>query len=79
MKKLLSIQRVPIKNAKTTKNLSDQHPSWNIAAIVLRKRIMINTTEWKIAITKLILTIADGPKQSEPPPEASGHYSAVGK
>lgn len=75
----MSIHILPTKAPKTIRNLVPQQPSWKIEAAVFLARITQSTITWKHARTKLILMIAEGPRQAAEPPDSSGHYRYEGK
>lgn len=59
-------------------NLNIQQPSWKTDANVFLASSMQKTNKWKHARTKLILIIAEGPKQADPSPDSYGHYRKSG-
>jgi hypothetical protein len=79
LKKVLGMNSDPPKATMTTTNLNNQHPSWKTEANVFLANIMQKTTAWKHASTKLILIIAEGPRQAVLSPDSPGHYKNSGK
>ena len=54
----------------TAENFNSQQPSWNTDANVFLARIIQKTIPWKQAKTKLILIIAEGPRQAVLSPDS---------